>query len=119
MQLSSSVPSGQSCQPSHTDSSARHSPLPQENSAGLQVSAGQEDGGTRGRGGQGVGTVPAATPLAASRVPCLPLSLLPSLAGRGGADEGLPPASRGLGVATSGELMGIPNPPGYLGEACG
>lgn len=48
MQLSSSVPSGQSCQPSHTDSSARHSPLPQENSAGLQVSAGQG-----GQGGQG------------------------------------------------------------------
>lgn len=39
MQFSSSVPSGQSCQPSHTDSSARHSPLPQENSVGLQVSA--------------------------------------------------------------------------------
>lgn len=38
MQFSSSVPSGQSCQPSHTDSSARHSPFPQENSAGLQVS---------------------------------------------------------------------------------
>lgn len=38
MQFSSSVPSGQSCQPSHTASSARHSPFPQENSAGLQVS---------------------------------------------------------------------------------
>lgn len=38
MQFSSSVPSGQSCQPSHTDSSAWHSPFPQENSVGLQVS---------------------------------------------------------------------------------
>lgn len=43
MQFSSSVPSGQSCQPSHTDSSARHSPFPQENSAGLQVSGRGED----------------------------------------------------------------------------
>lgn len=50
MQFSSSVPSGQSCQPSHTDSSAWHSPFPQENSAGLQVSVKQEGPAWQGMG---------------------------------------------------------------------